>query len=70
MLGQILIEIIKFYRNHRPRQCLDLCIYEPSCSQYALIAIEKYGATKGLDLTIRRILRCNRKSEGGYDAVP
>jgi putative component of membrane protein insertase Oxa1/YidC/SpoIIIJ protein YidD len=35
-----------------------------------MIAIEKYGATKGIDLAIRRILRCNKKSDGGFDAVP
>jgi putative membrane protein insertion efficiency factor len=70
MLEKILIKLIKFYQNHRPHRCLGLCIYEPSCSQYALIAIERHGATKGIDLAIRRILRCNKKSDGGYDAVP
>ena len=70
MLKNILVKTIKFYQNHRPHRSLNLCIYEPSCSHYALSAIEKYGALKGLDLAVKRITRCNKKSDGGYDAVP
>ena len=46
------------------------CIYTPTCSEYALEAIEKYGALKGGFLTIWRILSCNPFSKGGYDPVP
>ncbi len=46
------------------------CPYIPSCSQYGLEAIEKYGALKGSLLASWRILRCNPFSHGGYDPVP
>ena len=46
------------------------CIYTPTCSQYGIEAIEKYGAVKGLALTVWRILRCNPFAKGGYDPVP
>ena len=45
-------------------------MYIPTCSQYALEAIEKYGAIKGTWLAIKRILRCRPFGGGGYDPVP
>ena len=60
---------------HRLRQGISpyrppCCNYTPTCSQYALEAIEKYGALKGGYLAFRRILRCNPFHKGGYDPVP
>ena len=46
------------------------CKYIPTCSEYGIQAIEKYGALKGGILTIWRIIRCNPFSKGGYDPVP
>ena len=46
------------------------CIYTPTCSQYAIEAIEKHGVLKGGLLAAWRILRCNPFSKGGYDPVP
>lgn len=46
------------------------CIYRPTCSQYALEAIQKYGAARGGLMALRRVLRCHPFHEGGYDPVP
>ena len=67
---RLLLWLIQFYRvaispMHRP-----CCRYIPTCSQYAQQAIQKYGAIKGGYLALRRILRCNPFSKGGYDPVP
>ena len=45
------------------------CKYHPTCSEYTMQAIEKYGAIKGLFLGIKRILKCNPFSKGGYDPL-
>lgn len=45
------------------------CRYFPSCSEYAIEAVEKKGVVKGLYLTFRRIIRCHPFSKGGYDPV-
>jgi putative membrane protein insertion efficiency factor len=46
------------------------CRYEPSCSHYALQALEQHGALRGSALTVRRILRCTPWHAGGYDPPP
>lgn len=45
------------------------CKYYPTCSEYTKQAIEKYGSIKGIFLGIKRILRCNPFSKGGYDPL-
>lgn len=70
-MKNILLFLIKFYRKYlSPLKRNATCIYIPTCSQYGVEAIEKYGAIKGGYLTVRRILRCNPFSKGGYDPVP
>ena len=46
------------------------CRFVPTCSQYAYMAIEKYGAVKGSFMAVKRILKCHPFHEGGYDPVP
>lgn len=67
----LLILLVKFYRKFiSPLKRHGSCKYTPTCSQYALEALKKYGPLKGSYLSIRRILRCNPFSKGGYDPVP
>lgn len=66
----ILLTIIKFYKAAISPHLGKNCKYIPTCSQYGMEAIERFGALKGTALTIWRILRCNPFSKGGYDPVP
>lgn len=65
-----LIWLIKFYKKAISPHTRPNCKYYPTCSQYGLEAIERFGALKGGCMTIWRILRCNPFSKGGYDPVP
>lgn len=67
---KVLVAPIKLYRKISPYKGKKYCIYTPTCSQYAIEAIEKHGPIKGSLLAIWRILRCNPFSKGGYDPVP
>lgn len=46
------------------------CRFYPSCSEYALNALQRFGLSKGIMLTLMRLLRCNPFSRGGYDPIP
>ena len=46
------------------------CRFEPSCSAYALVALERHGTLRGLALAVWRLLRCQPLCKGGYDPVP
>ena len=71
MAKRLLLWLIHFYRRYiSPLKRHPTCCYIPTCSQYALEAVEKYGAFKGGLLALRRIIRCNPFSKGGYDPVP
>ena len=66
----VLIVLIKIYMKFISPCIGPHCIYTPTCSQYAMEAIKKYGAIKGTYLACRRILRCHPFAKGGYDPVP
>lgn len=71
ILKYLLIKGIVFYRRYLSHlKTTTHCRYIPTCSQYAIGAIEKYGPFKGAYLALKRILRCNPFSKGGCDPVP
>ena len=67
---RIMLGMIRFYRRFISPMFPPCCRFTPTCSQYALEAVEKYGALKGGYLALRRILRCHPFNPGGYDPVP
>jgi|694.fasta_scaffold07257_4 putative membrane protein insertion efficiency factor len=70
MLQTLLTRLIQGYRMVLSPLLPPTCRFTPTCSQYALDAIARYGALKGSWLAIRRILRCHPFHPGGYDPVP
>ncbi len=70
MLKKIIILLISGYRRLISPLFPPSCRFQPTCSQYAMEAIEKFGAFRGSWLAIKRILRCHPFHPGGYDPVP
>ncbi|MBU3110488.1 membrane protein insertion efficiency factor YidD [Clostridium lacusfryxellense] len=68
-MKKILVMGIKSYRKYISPLKRPCCIFYPTCSQYALEAIEKHGAIKGSIMGIKRILRCHPYNKGGFDPV-
>ncbi|MEQ1638648.1 MAG: membrane protein insertion efficiency factor YidD [Methylococcales bacterium] len=66
----ILINLIKFYKYFISPLLGSRCRFYPSCSNYALEALQAHGALLGLFLTFKRILRCHPFHPGGFDPVP
>lgn len=61
---------IRFYRRALSPLTPASCRFTPTCSAYALEAVERYGAARGGWLAARRLLRCQPFARGGYDPVP
>ncbi len=70
ILSYILLVPIYFYRSAISPMFPPSCRYVPTCSQYAVEAIKKYGPFKGTWLAVKRILRCHPWGGSGYDPVP
>ena len=68
-MKKILIFLIKVYKKYISPLLPKSCRFYPTCSEYAIEAVYKYGVLKGSIRTIYRILRCNPFSKGGYDPV-
>ena len=69
----LLLRMIRFYRSNISPMSPPCCRFIPTCSQYALEAIEKYGALKGGWLALRRLSKCHplhRQKSIVYDPVP
>ena len=70
MMKGVLLSMIRFYRLFISLLKSPCCRFIPTCSEYALEAIQKYGAIKGSWLAVKRILKCHPFHKGGYDPVP
>lgn len=70
ILKKIAILFVKFYQAAISPLLPNSCRYTPTCSQYAIEAINKYGALKGSWMGLKRILRCHPWGGHGYDPVP
>ncbi len=68
-MKRVLIFLIKVYRKYISPMKSMKCPYCPSCSEYGLLAVEKYGFLKGGAKAAWRIMRCNPFSKGGYDPL-
>ncbi len=68
-MKKVLIGLIKFYQII-PGPCHNYCRHYPTCSNYAIEAIDSYGSFKGSILSLKRILKCNPWGTFGYDPVP
>lgn len=67
--ASLIVLAIRFYQKFISPLLGPRCRFYPSCSQYALEAVQEYGALRGGCLAVRRILRCNPFNPGGYDPV-
>ena len=70
MFRRFFINMIRYYKQYISPRLPGACKYVPTCSTYAITAIERFGPLKGVGLALWRILRCNPFSKGGYDPVP
>ena len=69
-MKHLFIGIVKLYRMTLSKILPPRCRFTPSCSEYAIIAIGRFGTVKGGYLALKRIVRCNPFSSGGHDPVP
>lgn len=65
----VVLSALRAYKRHLSPMLPPACRYVPTCSEYAMEAVERYGVVKGLALTLKRVLSCNPFSRGGYDPV-
>jgi hypothetical protein len=70
MLKRGLVAVLRFYKAGISPLLPPSCRYEPTCSEYARIAIERYGAGRGSWLALRRLARCHPFGGSGLDPVP
>ncbi len=68
-MKKIFILLVRFYQLAISPYLGNNCRYIPTCSQYTIEALEKYGVFKGVYLGMKRILRCHPLHEGGYDPL-
>jgi putative membrane protein insertion efficiency factor len=70
ILGRVLVAVIRGYQRFVSPALPPACRFYPTCSAYAVEAIQRHGALKGTWLAARRLSRCHPLHEGGIDPVP
>ena len=68
-MKKLLVALLKGYKKLISPYIVRSCRYTPSCSEYAIEAVEEFGAVKGTIMTVKRLSRCHPFSRGGYDPV-
>ena len=68
-MRRLVLGALRAYRRDVSPLLPPACRYTPSCSEYAMDAVERHGVAKGLALAVKRVLSCNPFSRGGYDPV-
>ena len=68
-MTNLAVALIRLYKMAISPLFPATCRFTPSCSEYAILALKKYGLAKGARLAIARVLRCNPFSRGGYDPL-
>lgn len=69
-MKEFFLKSIRFYQRRISPLFPPMCRYYPTCSNYMITAIERFGFIRGLIMGIRRLMRCNIFFPGGYDPVP
>jgi uncharacterized protein len=68
-MRHVLIFIVRIYQRYISRWTPSVCRFRPTCSEYAIQALDRYGALKGTWLALCRLCRCHPFTRGGYDPV-
>ncbi len=66
MLVRLSIKLIYLYRLIAPKRLRKACLFEPTCSEYSILALKKYGLIKGWSMSLKRIISC-KQPNGGID---
>jgi len=69
-MAKFLIVLIKIYQNTISKVTRSHCRFYPTCSEYSLTALKRFGFWKGFYLSVKRIIRCHPWNKGGFDPVP
>jgi len=67
---RIVLGVLRFYQRVISPTLLPSCRYQPTCSEYMVQAVQKYGVLRGVAMGLRRLSRCHPFHKGGYDPVP
>src|SRR5579864_7148055 len=68
-MRKAVIATLRFYKRYLSPFLPSACRYQPTCSEYMLEAVSKYGVLRGVSMGVRRLLRCHPFREGGFDPV-